>query len=81
MKKRVRNGIEKHYCDRCGKNIHDYIPKESTVKLFGQWIPEFYVKRYCDSYRVSASRSRGIEAGEYCKECYQEINDLKGAKQ
>lgn len=73
MKKIVKNGIEKHYCDRCNKNIYDCIPKEPTVKFLGQWIPEFSTKRHCDSHRVNASRSKGIKAGEYCKECYEEI--------
>ncbi len=77
MKKIVKNGIEKHYCDRCKKNIYDLIPKEPTVKFLGQWIPEFTPKRHCDSYRVNASRSKGIKAGEYCKDCYQEINKEK----
>lgn len=73
MKKRVKGGIEKHYCDRCRKNIYDHIPKEPTVKFLGQWIPEFSVKRHCDSYRVMPCRKRGIAAGEYCAECHKEI--------
>ena len=28
MKRNVRGGIIKHYCDKCGKNIYDYIPKK-----------------------------------------------------
>lgn len=73
MKKIVKNGIEKHYCDKCKKNIYDLIPKEPTVKFLGQWIPEFTPKRHCNSYRVNASRSKGIKAGEYCEECYREV--------
>jgi hypothetical protein len=74
MKKVVKGKIEKHYCDRCRKNIYDYIPKEPTVKFMGQWIPEFTPKRYCDSHRVMPSRSKGIKGGEYCTECYNEIS-------
>ena len=77
MKKRVKGGIEKHYCDKCKKNIYDCIPKEPTVKFLGQWIPEFRMKRHCDSFRVMASRSKGIAAGEYCTDCYQEISKEK----
>lgn len=79
MKKTVKNGIVKHYCDRCRKNIYDMIPKEPTVNFLGMWIPEFTPKRHCDSRRVMASRSKGIAAGEYCTECFKEIN--KGAEQ
>ena len=80
MKKKVKNGIEKHYCDKCGKNIYDYIPKAPTVKFMGQWIPEFAPKRYCNSHRVLGNRKRGIEAGEYCEECYKEINEVRPSR-
>ena len=75
MKKIVKNGIEKHYCDKCRKNIYDMIPKEPTVRFLGQWIPEFKPKRYCDSRRVMPNRRKGIVAGEYCTECYEAIKE------
>ena len=73
MKKRVKGGIEKHYCDKCGKLIYDYIPKQPTIKLFGQWIPEFGVKKHCDYRREYGNKKRGIVAGEYCIECYEKM--------
>ena len=73
MKKRVKGGIEKHYCDKCGKLIYDDIPKESTVKFLGQWIPEFSRKRYCDYKMDYGYKKRGIKAGEYCIECHNQM--------
>ena len=73
MKKRVKGGIEKHYCDKCGKLIYDHIPKKPTVKLFGQWLPEVTSKKYCDYKMEWGNKKRGIEAGEYCKECYDKM--------
>ena len=73
MKKKVKGGIEKHYCDKCGKLIYDKIPKEPTVKFLGQWIPEFSSKKHCDYRMVWANRKRGIEAGEYCIECHDKM--------
>lgn len=32
MHKRVKGGIEKHYCDNCGKLLFDYIPKKRVVR-------------------------------------------------
>ena len=74
MKKRVKGGIEKHYCDKCGRLIFDHIPKEPTVKLFGKYIPEFSCKRYCE-YRLDlcGNKKRGIARGEYCKECHDKM--------
>ena len=74
MKKRVRGGIEKHYCDRCGKNIYDLIPKEPSVKCMGLWIPEFKMKRHCEHHTVFANRKKGVDAGEYCKDCYAKVD-------
>lgn len=73
MKKRVKGGIEKHYCDKCGKNIYDHIPTEPTVKLFGQWIPEVKSKRHCEFRMVWGNKKKGIEAGEYCLECHNKM--------
>lgn len=73
MKKKVKGGREKHYCDKCGKNIYDYIPKEPTIKLFGQWIPEVTVKKHCEYKREFGCKKRGIEAGEYCIECHNQM--------
>lgn len=73
MKKRVKGGIEKHYCDRCGKLIYDDIPKAPTIKMFGQWLPEFTIKKHCD-YKIGwENKKKGIQAGEYCKECYNDL--------
>jgi hypothetical protein len=73
MKKRVKNGIVKVYCDRCGKNIYDEIPKEPTVKLMGQFIPEVAHKRHCEFRMLMASRKKGIKAGLYCLDCAEAI--------
>ena len=71
MKRNVRGGIIKHYCDKCGKNIYDYIPKkeQSGIQVFGMTIPEYSVKRYCD-YRVVTSRKN---RGDYCLECHNKL--------
>lgn len=73
MMKRVKGGIQKHYCDKCGKPIYDHIPKASTIKLFGQLIPEFTSKKHCDFKMVWGNKKRGIEPGEYCKECHESM--------
>lgn len=73
MRKKVKNGIVKVYCNRCGKNVYDEIPKEPTVKLFGQYIPEVKLKRHCEFRSVMASKKRGIKAGVYCLECAEAI--------
>ena len=73
MKKRVKGGIEKHYCDKCGKLIYDHIPKQPTIKLFGQWIPEVTTKKHSDYKIVWGNRKKGIEAGEYCLECHNKM--------
>lgn len=73
MKKRVKNGIEKRYCDVCGKNIFDYIPKEPTIQLGGEWLPEYRVKTYCE-YKII-----NIPYGEYCMECYKAKTTSSGS--
>lgn len=73
MKKRVKGKIEKHYCDKCGKLLYDHIPKTPTLKFMGQWIPEFSVRTYCQYTREYGNRKRGIQAGEYCKECHKKM--------
>lgn len=69
MKKRVKGGIQKTYCDRCKKLLYDEIPKPPSVKFCGMWIPEFKMKNHADYEVLAASKKRGIEAGVYCKEC------------
>ena len=72
MKKIVKRKIEKHYCDKCGKSIFDYIPKNSGFTLFGMYVPEFAVKRHGEHRIVTSRRNRG----EYCIDCYNEL--MKG---
>lgn len=73
MKKKVKGGIEKHYCDKCGKLIYDHIPKEPTIKLFGMYIPEFSAKKHSEFRMEWGNKKLGIEAGEYCLECFNEM--------
>lgn len=65
MKKIVKGRIEKHYCDCCEKSIYDYIPKPSTLKVFGMPVPEYGMKVHHDFRRYKSK--------EYCKECYNDI--------
>ena len=70
MKKRVKNGIEKHYCDKCGVNIYDHVPKKTqTLKIMGLPVIECDTKRHCD-FRIVFSKPYG----EYCLDCYNELN-------
>lgn len=75
MKKIVKGKIEKHYCDKCGKNIFDYIPKNSNIQLFGMTIPEYSVKRYCDYKGVQRYRKGEVrQNNEYCLECWNDLS-------
>ena len=73
MKKKVKNGIEKHYCDTCGKLLYDLVPDKSKptsktrCKLGTITISYCNTKRYCKSHSAPQGR-------EYCDECYAERN-------
>ena len=74
MTKKVKGGILKHYCDSCGKLLYDDIPREPTVKVFGQWVPEYSKKIHCDFKVVLGNnRKKGIRAGTYCEECHAKM--------
>ena len=70
MKKRVKGRIEKYYCDECGKNICDYVPKKSELQLFGMTIPEYGIKKYCEYVQIR----KVSKQADYCKECYENLN-------
>lgn len=66
MHKKVKNGIEKHYCDVCGALLYDLIPKnKTTATIFGIAIPEYGMKVHCKYERDSKK--------EYCEKCYKEV--------
>lgn len=66
MHKKVKNGIEKHYCDVCGKLLYDLVPKNKiTATIFGIAIPEYGIKEYCKCKRDTKK--------EYCEKCYKEV--------
>lgn len=65
MRKRVKNGIEKYYCDVCGKNVYDYVPKKSSIQAFGMVIPEYKVKKHCEYVQIR----KVSKQADYCKEC------------
>ena len=74
MQRKVKNGIEKHYCDRCGTMLYDYVPKHKiTATIFGIAIPEYGVKTYC-------KHERGLGGKEYCEKCFKEVCDEKRKK-
>lgn len=73
MIKKVKGGILKHYCACCGKLLYDEIPKEPTVKALGQFIPEYSIKRYCCFKVEFGNKKKGIQAGDYCKECHDKM--------
>ena len=75
MRKRVKGGIVKVYCDRCQKLICDEIP-DGYVSVHGFSAPKVKTKKYADYECLMASEKRGVEAGVYCKECAEA---LKGA--
>jgi hypothetical protein len=83
MHKRVKGGIEKHYCDNCGKLLFDYIPKnESSVELFGVPVPEYKMKRHAEFRYDHGCKKKGIQRGEYCVECLETLyNQTGGATQ
>lgn len=63
MRKKVKGGKIKCYCDICGTLLYDLIPKESTVTFFGQPIPEYNRKLY-KKYINKLGK-------EYCEDCYK----------
>ena len=71
MRKIVKGKRQKFYCDICGKNIYDYIPKESETKFMGMDVPEFTMKSYCEYKRI---RKKSAQA-DYCMECYEKLEN------
>lgn len=73
MKKIVKGKIEKYYCDVCGKNVYDYVPKNSNlpIKVFGMTIPEFKVRKHCEYVAIR----RTSKQADYCKECYDKLTN------
>ena len=67
MKKIVKSKVEKYYCDVCGKNICDYVPRKSNTKLMGMTIPEYGIKKHCDYQQIR----RITKQADYCMECYK----------
>ena len=61
MRRRVKNGIIKHYCDVCKRSIYDDIPQQ-TKTLFG--VTAYETKRHLDFCVVGHGR-------DYCRECYE----------
>lgn len=73
MKRIVKGKIEKYYCDECGKNICDYVPKKSSLQLFGMAVPEYGIKKYCEYVQIR----KVSKQADYCKECYNKINQAE----
>ena len=73
MKKKVKGGILKHYCDKCGKLLYDDIPKvtESPIMLFGMVVPEYKRKTHNEYRHENGCIKRNIKAGDYCVECHE----------
>ena len=69
MKRIVKGKIEKFYCDECGKNLYDRVPKTPTVKLFGEWIPEMGLRKHCEYVSIRKISKQG----DWCKECYEKL--------
>lgn len=67
MRKIVKGKIEKYYCDVCGKNVCDYIPTHSSLKVAGVTIPEYGIKKHCEYRQIR----RITKQGDYCLECYE----------
>ena len=64
MYKTVKNKTRKYYCDKCGKNICDYILSNPPTVWWGSKIHEFILKKaYCD-YKLGMFK-------DYCLECYE----------
>lgn len=77
MRKRVKGGIEKNYCDKCGKLIYDLIPKSKTVELLGMTVPEYTMKKHNDYKIEYGCKKRGIAPGMYCVECHKTLYEEK----
>ena len=69
MKKIVKGKIQKFYCDVCGKNVCDYVPTKATLELWGRTIPEYDIKKHCEYVQIRKISKQG----DYCKECYDEL--------
>lgn len=63
MRKKVKGGIIKHYCDSCGKLLYDETLKESTITFLGIPVPEYTSKTYEKYERVLGK--------VYCENCYK----------
>ena len=44
--------VPRYYCDICGKNICDYIPKKSDIKIMGMGVTECTIKKHCDYRQI-----------------------------
>lgn len=66
MRKIVKGKIQKYYCDGCGKNICDYVPKNTNLQLQGMSIPEYTIKKHCDYTQIR----KITKQTDYCLECY-----------
>lgn len=55
MVKRVKGGIEKHYCDCCGKLLYDYIPIK-TINFHGINMTTVKEKTYIKEWRILGGR-------------------------
>lgn len=69
MRKIVKGKIQKYYCDVCGRNICDYIPKKSDIKLMGMSVVECTIKKHCDYIQIR----KVTKQADYCSECYEKI--------
>lgn len=74
MKKRVKGGKEKVYCDYCGALLYDLIPTNSGLTFCGFTIPECKIKAYQKYFSVSANSRKGRAAGIACESCYKKID-------
>ena len=74
MKRTVKGKIEKYYCDECGKNICDYVPKKSSLQLFGMVVPEYGIKKHCEYVQIRKISKQA----DYCKECYNKLTKSSG---
>lgn len=73
MRKKVKSGIEKHYCDECGVLLYDIVPKNKiTATIFGIPIPEYTIKSYC--------KSKCGYGKELCEKCYTTMTTIRRQK-
>lgn len=73
MKRHLKDGTIRHYCDVCHKPIYDEELRDSGVVVFGAMIKETKIVKRHRPFFCNSFRKDGIRYNETCSDCRDKL--------